>query len=35
MRASDIQRAFGAVVGKALTPLEEGAGHVEMMVTLQ
>ena len=35
MRASDRQRAFGAVVGKALKPLASGRGLVLILVTLQ
>ena len=35
MRASDRQRAFGAVVGKALKPLASGRGLVPILVTLQ
>lgn len=35
MRAADPQRAFGAVVGKALKPLAEGCGMVPILVALQ
>jgi hypothetical protein len=35
MKASDRSRAFGAVVGKALTPIREGVGLVDMLITLQ
>jgi hypothetical protein len=35
MRASDAQQAFGAVIGKALTPLDEGDGLVELLIGLQ
>ena len=35
MRAEDPQRAFGAVIGKALAPLEEGCGSVPILVSLQ
>ncbi len=35
MRASDPARAFGAVIGKALKPLDEGRGLVHMLVSLQ
>ncbi len=35
MRASDRERAFGAVVGKALEPLATGRGLVPILVTLQ
>jgi hypothetical protein len=35
MRADDPARAFGAVIGKALTPLNEGRGLVHMLISLQ
>jgi hypothetical protein len=35
MRAQDPAQAFGAVIGKALTPLDEGTGLVEMIISLQ
>jgi hypothetical protein len=35
MRATDRSRAHGAVIGKALTPLDEGQGLVEMIISLQ
>ena len=35
MRASDPHRAFGAVIGKALTPLQEGGGLVTLLIGLQ
>lgn len=35
MKAADAQRAFGAVVGKALKPLAEGCGMVPILVALQ
>jgi hypothetical protein len=35
MRASDRDRSFGAVIGKALTPLESGEGLVLTLVGLQ
>ena len=34
MRVADAPRAFGAVIGKALTPLREGTGLVEMVIGL-
>ncbi len=34
MRASDGQRAFGAIIGKALTPLPSGSGRVLVLVGL-
>jgi hypothetical protein len=34
-RIGDPASAFGAVLGKALTPLERGVGLVDMLVTLQ
>jgi hypothetical protein len=35
MRASDPQRAFGAVLGKALEPLPTGQGLISVLVALQ
>ncbi len=35
MRVADPARAFGAVIGKALTPLAEGTGFVDVLMTLQ
>jgi hypothetical protein len=35
MRAADPARAFGAVIGKALTPLADGVGMVEIVISLQ
>ncbi|MDP6368370.1 MAG: VCBS repeat-containing protein [Planctomycetota bacterium] len=35
MRATDGERSFGAVLGKAMTPLEEGTGLVLVLVSLQ
>ena len=35
MRGSDIDRSFGAVIGKAMTPLKEGEGLVLVLVNLQ
>jgi hypothetical protein len=35
MRAADRERAFGAVLGKALAPLEGGRGLVPVLVNLQ
>ena len=35
MKASDISRAFGTIIGKALRPLEEGTGLVPVLVSLQ
>ena len=35
MRAADRQRAFGATLGKALGPLDEGTGLVPVLVNLQ
>jgi hypothetical protein len=35
MRADDSHRAFGAVIGKALTSLEKGSGLVDMIISLQ
>jgi len=35
MKATDPTRAFGAVIGKAMTPLKEGKGLVLVFVNLQ
>lgn len=35
MRVADPARAFGAVIGKALTPLAEGTGFVDVLITLR
>ena len=35
MKASDPLKAFGAVIGKALRPLESGAGLIPILVALQ
>ena len=35
MRAADPGRTVGAVIGKALTPLVDGTGLVDMLITLQ
>jgi len=35
MRASDRDRAFGAVLGKALEPLDEGVGLIPILIALQ
>jgi streptogramin lyase len=35
MKASDPARAFGSIIGKALSPLEEGEGLVGMLISLQ
>ncbi|VAW94516.1 hypothetical protein MNBD_GAMMA19-2098 [hydrothermal vent metagenome] len=35
MKAKDTQKAFGAVIGKALAPLEHGTGLIPMLVALQ
>jgi hypothetical protein len=35
MKADDSQKAFGAVLGKALTSLESGVGTVNVLVALQ
>jgi hypothetical protein len=35
MKATDFQLAFGSVIGKALTPLDEGTGLVNMVISLQ
>ena len=34
MRASETSQAFGAVIGKALTPLRAGADLVDMVIGL-
>lgn len=35
MRASDSTKAFGAVIGKALSPLREGQGLIPILIALQ
>jgi hypothetical protein len=35
MKAADPQRAFGAVIGKALVPLAEERGSIPILVALQ
>jgi hypothetical protein len=35
MKGTDRSRMLGAVVGKALEPLSEGKGVIEVLVTLQ
>ncbi len=35
MKATDPQRAFGAVIGKALRPLQDGTGLIPILVALQ
>jgi hypothetical protein len=35
MKATDAVRAFGAVLGKALRPLDRGAGLIPILVALQ
>jgi len=35
MKAAEPDRAFGAVIGKALSPLEENVGFVEVLISLQ
>jgi hypothetical protein len=35
MKASDPSRAFGAVIGKAMAPLDEGDGLVPILIALQ
>jgi hypothetical protein len=35
MKAADTMRAFGAVLGKALYPLDSGQGLIPILVTLQ
>jgi hypothetical protein len=35
MKASDPQQAFGAVIGKALRPLDDGVGLIPVLIALQ
>jgi hypothetical protein len=35
MKAADPARAFGAVIGKALAPLDGGRGLIPVLVALQ
>ena len=35
MKASDLSKAFGAVIGKALRPFKEGQGLIPILVSLQ
>ena len=35
MKGTDRARMLGAVVGKALEPLREGTGEIQVLVTLQ
>lgn len=35
MRADDPMRAFGAVIGKAMAPLDEGTGLIPILIALQ
>lgn len=35
MKASDVSKAFGSIIGKALCSLEEGKGLIPVLVTLQ
>jgi hypothetical protein len=35
MKATDPTRAFGAVIGKALEPLDAGEGLIPILVALQ
>ena len=35
MKGTDRSRMLGAVVGKALEPLSEGKGVIQVLVTLQ
>ena len=35
MKGTDRSRMLGAVVGKALQPLEKGVGVIQVLVTLQ
>jgi hypothetical protein len=35
MKATDPNRAFGAVVGKALRPLDKGSGLIPILIALQ
>jgi hypothetical protein len=35
MKVTDPTRAFGAVIGKALRPLDRGTGLVPLLIALQ
>lgn len=35
MKATDQKKSFGSIIGKALSPLAEGLGFVDILVTLQ
>jgi hypothetical protein len=35
MKTNDPMKAFGAVIGKALTPLASGVGTVDMLITMR
>jgi hypothetical protein len=35
MKATDVARAFGSVIGKALRPWREGQGLIPIVVALQ
>ncbi len=35
MKVTDYEKAHGAIVGKAMTALEEGEGYVLVLVNLQ
>jgi hypothetical protein len=35
MRVTDRARAMGAIIGKALAPLDAGEGQIPILVTLQ
>ena len=35
MKAGDSARAFGAVIGKALRPLQSGCGLIPILIALQ
>jgi hypothetical protein len=35
MKATDQARAFGAVIGKALQPIQDGRGVISVLVALQ
>jgi len=35
MKATDARRAQGAIIGKAMSPLQSGAGMVLVLVSLQ
>lgn len=35
MRVNDTQKAFGAVIGKALTSLADGMGNVDMLISMR